>query len=90
MSSLIGSVGEFHIPVKPGTFWWITYPCARRHGFTNTDIARIVDLVPNHDPDPFGNMLGCGNRIPVRCRHVLHPAHPDGVVDMAQFVYVGG
>ena len=52
--------------------------------------AQIVDLVPGHDPDIGVDMGRRRDRVPVRRRHVLDPAHPGGIVDVAELVDVPG
>ena len=52
--------------------------------------AQIVDLVADHDPDIGVDMLGRRDRVPVRGRDVLDPAHPGGIVDVAELVDVLG
>ena len=34
-------------------------------------------------------LLGRRNRLPVRRRDILDPAHPDGIVDVAELVGIG-
>ena len=65
-------------------------PGAPGHRLAGADRAQIIDLVPGHDPDIGLDMLGRRDRVPVRGRHVLDPAHPGGIVDMAELVDVLG
>src|SRR5688572_31064265 len=58
------------------------------HRLAGADGAQIVDLVPDHDPDISVDMGLRRDRAPVRRRHVLDPAHPGGIVDMAELVDV--
>ena len=60
------------------------------HRLAGADGAQIIDLVPGHDPDIGVDMLGRRDRVPVRGRHVLDPAHPGGIVDVAELVNVLG
>jgi hypothetical protein len=53
-------------------------------------LASALDLVPRHDPDVRGNLLGAGRGAPVAGRHLLDPAHPHGIVDVPELVNVLG
>src|SRR5689334_17809871 len=65
-------------------------PGAAGHGLAGEDRAQIVNLVADHDPDVAVDMLGRGDGVPVGGGHVLDPAHPDRIVDMAELVNVVG
>src|SRR5205085_7126744 len=52
--------------------------------------AQIVDLVPDNDPEIGVLVLCLGNAGPMGDGDLLHPLHPDGVVDVAEHVDVLG
>ncbi len=52
--------------------------------------AQVIDLVPDHDPEISGIVLGRGDRPPVGDRDILYPLHPDRIVDVAELVDVFG
>jgi hypothetical protein len=50
----------------------------------------VVDLVPHHHPDQLRLVGGRRRGGPMRDRGLLHPTQVGHVVDVAQFVDVGG
>jgi hypothetical protein len=81
---------EINIAVKPRAARHLTQPRPRGHAFAKRDIAAIINLMPRHDPDIGLILLRRGERQPVRSRNILNPAHPHRIIDMAEFVNVGG
>ena len=81
---------ELDMAVEPRALGRLADPGASGHRLAGADAAQIVDLVPDHDPDIGVDMRRIGDRRPMRGRHVLDPAHPGRIVDVAELVNVLG
>ena len=87
-NDLARGINKIHPPVKLRTLWFAFNPSIGGNAFACSNIPAVVNFVPGHDPEIGRDMFRRGNRLPVRCRHVLNPPHPDGVVNVAELVNV--
>ena len=81
--------GELDEPVEARAPRSLADPGPAGHRLPRKHGAQIVDLVANDDPDIGVDMRRIGGRPPMLGRHVLDPAHPHRIVDMAELVGVG-
>ncbi len=87
-NDLARGINKIHTPVKLRTLWLAFNPSVSGNALPGSDIAAVINLVPRHDPEIGGDMFRRGNSLPMRCRHILNPPHPDSIVDVAKLVNV--
>src|SRR5688572_8311467 len=64
---------EFHVPVEARALGRLADPRPAGHHLAFERGAKIVDLMPHHDPDEVVLMLGRGDAVPMGQRHFLDP-----------------
>src|SRR3546814_20604495 len=57
---------------------------------SSAQIAAVIDLVPRHGPDVRCLLVSRRLRLPMRHRERMNPFYPHRIVDVAEFVDVGG
>jgi hypothetical protein len=85
-ADLTVGAGKFDEAVEPRPVRCIPDPGSSDEAVASVGGAKIVDLMPDNDPEVRLTVRGFGKAIPVRNRDLLHPLHPDRVVHMAKLV----
>src|SRR3546814_18746930 len=81
---------DLHVAVEARAAGRIGHPGLAGRRLALAQIAAIIDLVPRHDPDVRRLLVRRRHRLPMRHRERLNPFYPHRIVDVAEFVDVGG
>lgn len=83
-------IAEIDPAIGLGAFGRAINPGLSGHAFARRDITAIIDLVPDHDPEVLRIVFWPCSGVPMRGGDILHPLHPDSVVDMPELINVLG